>query len=203
MANTVIKFQNIQSAGNSQKTSHSSEIYTDVSLMSRYGAMTQHLGKIKGAVPYDLKIDDSEENVLCLDNKKSPTLLTIICKPTEQLRQKLTYRIARSVNVKAVQNAIENIFSFFPGERVLYPAFGSRLKTHLYNGITTFNVEQIVAEIYSNVEQFDQRVVIDDIQAVYDDKDVDDNTVTLRITYHIDGLSAEHYTYDYSYVTGS
>lgn len=199
MANTVIKFQNEQEPEKTQKIQRSSEIYVDVSLASRYGAMTQHLGKNKGVVPYQLKVAEPDE-ILKSD---SNTTLTLIGKPTEKLSQKPVHRVARSVNVKAVQNAIENIFNFFPGERVLYPDFGSRLKMHLYNGITSFNIEQIVAEIYSNVEQFDERVVIDDIQAVYDEQDFDDNTVTLRITYHIDGLSAEHYTYDYSYVTGN
>ena len=56
MANTVIKFYNEQEPEKTQKIQRSSEIYVDVSLASRYGAMTQHLGKNKGVVPYQLKV---------------------------------------------------------------------------------------------------------------------------------------------------
>ncbi len=113
----------------------------------------------------------------------------------------LDLKITKSVNIQAVANAIHNIFEFFPGERVLYPEFGSRLRMHLYNGITMYNQEQIVAEIYSNLESFDKRVVVDDIVIETNDEDKDDNTVVLRILYHIDGLPDSHYSYEYSYIT--
>ena len=45
------------------------------------------------------------------------------------------YKIAKNINVKAVQQAIHNIFSWLPGERVLNPEFGTKLKQYLYEGI--------------------------------------------------------------------
>ena len=50
-------------------------------------------------------------------------------------------RIARDVNVRAVMNSIRNIFTWFPGERILNPEFGQRLQQYLYEGITEYNVE--------------------------------------------------------------
>lgn len=198
MANTVITFQSDYQQQMPQKKTNTSEVYADVSLLSKYGSQVRHLGKNRILDDANLKLAENDETILNVD---ANTSLKINYR-TSNSESQLVHKIARSVNVKAVQNAIENIFSFFPGERVLYPDFGSRLKIHLYNGITTFNVEQIVSEIYSNMEQFDERVVIDDIAIVSTDEDTDDNTVVLRITYHIDGLSQIHYTYDYSYVTG-
>jgi len=52
-----------------------------------------------------------------------------------------TYRIANSVDVQAVHNSINNIFSWIPGERILNPEFGSNLHTLLYEGITKYNEE--------------------------------------------------------------
>ena len=164
MANVLVQFDDYDLEQEIQKQPSTYEVYSDISLQSKYG-MTTHFAN-----------NDAISS---------------------------TFRVSRSANVKAVQNAIENIFNFFPGERILYPEFGSRLKFHLYNGITTFNVEQVVAEVYSNAEQFDERIVIDDILVISTDEDTDDNTVTLQIVYHIAGLSKEHYTYEYSYVTGN
>jgi len=45
------------------------------------------------------------------------------------------YRLGKLVNVKAVTNSIHNIFTWTPGERILNPEFGSRLKKYLYEGI--------------------------------------------------------------------
>ena len=201
MANVVIKFDSYNQPA-PQKKQNSSEVYVDVSLQSKYGAEMHHVGA-SSFVNKDKLLDVGDNTSLNVSPSSSGLVQLKLATDEKADAVKNSFKVARSVNVKAVQNAIENIFSFFPGERVLYPEFGSRLKMHLYNGITTFNVEQIIAEIYSNAEQFDKRVVIDDIQTVYDEKDVDDNTVALRIIYHIDGLNTEHYTYDYSYVTGN
>ena len=45
------------------------------------------------------------------------------------------YKIARNINVKAVQQAVHNIFSWLPGERIINPEFGTNLRRYLYEGI--------------------------------------------------------------------
>lgn len=203
MANVLIQFDSYKQQQTSQKTTNSSEIYTDLSLQSKYSPVTHHIGK-STVVNKDVLLDVGKDYNTSLhvegknENKKFLSLSDIEKKQSS----KLIFKILRSVNIKAIQNSIENIFSFFPGERVLYPEFGSKLKLHIYNGITYFNQERIVAEIYSNLEQFDQRVIVDDIAIVTSDEDIDDNTVALRIFYHIDGLPDTHYSYEYSYVSG-
>ena len=69
-------------------------------------------------------------------------------------------RIGKSVNVRAVQNSLDNIFSWIPGERILNPEFGTKLHEYLYEGITQYNEEMIVAEIKSCIARWEPRVVV-------------------------------------------
>ena len=71
------------------------------------------------------------------------------------------YRIQKLVDVKAVQNALEQCFSWMPGERVLLPEFGSRLQMLLYSGITPATEEKIVAEIRHCISEWEPRVEIE------------------------------------------
>lgn len=111
-------------------------------------------------------------------------------------------KVSKSINLKAVQNSIDNIFSFIPGERVLDPEFGSELKFHLYEGINEANMEKIAAEVNEQLDKYDKRVVIDKLQNITTINDINDNTVAFRIIYHIKGLPKELYEYDYSYIKG-
>ena len=47
-----------------------------------------------------------------------------------------TYKVQKNVNANAVKEAIKNIFTWMPGERILLPEFGSKLYSLLYEGIT-------------------------------------------------------------------
>ena len=67
-------------------------------------------------------------------------------------------KLQKLVNVNAIKNSIHNIFSWTPGERILNPEFGSNLRKLLYEGITDFNQEQIIAEIRHSVSQWEPRV---------------------------------------------
>ena len=51
------------------------------------------------------------------------------------------YFVGKLVNAKAVKNSLKQIFSWVPGERVLNPEFGCRLREYLYEGILDHNVE--------------------------------------------------------------
>jgi len=98
------------------------------------------------------------------------------------------FKVNRSINVRAVQNSLDNIFQWIPGERILDPEFGSKLRYYLYEGITQFNQEQITSEIRSCVMKYDPRVIIDTITNRSTIDDTEDNTIVLDISYHIKGL---------------
>ena len=112
------------------------------------------------------------------------------------------WRISKLVNVKAVQNSLKNIFTWTPGERILNPEFGNRLKQYLYQGIIPETSEQIVAEIKNCVLKWEPRVNIVEIADVSTVDDHEDNTIHLEIRYTIPGLSDKQYTYSFYYNRG-
>lgn len=109
----------------------------------------------------------------------------------------LKYRIQRNVNVNAVKNSIRNIFTWIPGERILNPEFGNKLRLYLYEGITDFNVEKIVSEIRHCVLEWEPRAQIVEIANVSSIDETEDNTVHLQIRYTISGLTDEQFAYDF------
>ena len=104
---------------------------------------------------------------------------------------KSRYKIDKNVDVRAVQGSIHNIFSWIPGERILNPEFGSNLRKLLYEGITQFNVEQIMAEIRHCVSIWEPRVQITRVVNVGTSEDTEDNVVHIDVQYTIPGLTQD------------
>ncbi len=109
------------------------------------------------------------------------------------------YKLAKLVNVKAIYNSLHNIFTWNPGERILDPEFGSKLKTYLYEGITDFNVEQIIAEIRSSISKFEPRVSVQNIINATNINDIENNTIQIDIIFTVPTLSYEQFVYSYRY----
>ncbi len=97
-------------------------------------------------------------------------------------------RLKKSVNVRAVQNSLDNIFSWIPGERIINPEFGTKLHEYLYEGITQYNEEMIVAEIKSCIARWEPRVVVTQVVNTSTLSDTEDNTIVLDIKYYIKDL---------------
>ena len=119
---------------------------------------------------------------------------------SDNIETAMTYqsKVDKLVNVNAIKNSLHNIFSWTPGERILNPEFGSNLRKLLYEGLTDFNQELIIAEIRNSVSQWEPRVRIDDIVKLTSTDDVENNTVYLRVIYSIPSLTKEQFYYDYS-----
>lgn len=111
------------------------------------------------------------------------------------------WKIDKSINVKAVFNSLRNIFTWIPGERIILPEFGSRLRSLLYEGITPMTVEAIAAEIRGCISEWEPRVSIVEIRNVSTVDDTEDNTIHLEVVFVIPSLSDEQYTYSFSYNT--
>ena len=97
---------------------------------------------------------------------------------------------------------MRNIFTWTPGERILNPEFGNRLREYLYQGIIPETSEQIVAEIRHCVSEWEPRVNITDVVDVSTTDDHEDNTIHLEIRYTIPELSDEQYSYSFYYNRG-
>lgn len=109
------------------------------------------------------------------------------------------WKLNKDVNVKAVFNSLRNIFSWLPGERILLPEFGSRLRTLLYEGITPETEEQIVAEIRGSVSEWEPRVSILDVRDISTIDDTEDNTIHLEVIFSIPSISEKQYAYSFSF----
>ena len=112
------------------------------------------------------------------------------------------WRVSKLVNVKSVQNSLNNIFTWMPGQRILNPEFGSNLRQYLYRGITPQNTEEIIAEIKHCIMQWEPRINVVRIvdASTYDDHE--DNTIHLQIHYTIPELSDEEYSSSFYYNRG-
>lgn len=107
--------------------------------------------------------------------------------------------LEKEVNVRAVFNSLNNIFSWIPGERILNPEFGSKLRIYLYEGITPENKERIAAEVKGTCLKWEPRVNITRITPINNPLDAEDNTVQLDIEFTIPSLSNKQYLYSYTY----
>lgn len=173
MANKVVTF----SRNNNQKQIPNNEIYRDISMMAMRRSVPAKSKQTDHRLMAKVSIDKLQDDVSELEYSNY---------------------VDRLVNVNAVKNSLHNIFTWIPGERVLNPEFGSMLRKFLYEGITDFNQEQIIAEIRSSVSQWEPRVRIDKIVKLTSSDDAEDNTVHIRVIYSIPSLTEEQFYYDYS-----
>lgn len=117
-------------------------------------------------------------------------------------RKKSTFKLEKNVNVIAVKRALHNIFTWTPGERILNPQFGSNLRKYLYEGITPFNKEQIMAEIRNCITEWEPRANLVQLVDLSNVQDTEENTVKIEIIYTIPSLTNEQFSYTYEQTVG-
>lgn len=116
-----------------------------------------------------------------------------------KLLTKNKFQLTNLKDLKAIFNSLHNIFHWIPGERILNPEFGSKLYMLLYNGITDFTSEQIMAEIRNCVTQWEPRVNIVKVVNVSDINDTENNTIRLDIIFTVPSLNNDQqYVYSYN-----
>lgn len=132
------------------------------------------------------------------ENKVYFSDVSLISKQKISTSNNSNFVITRSINVEAVKNSLRNIFSWQQGERILDPEFGSRLKEYLYQGLTQFNIEQIISEINRVVLYYEPRVTITEIRNITSIDDQENNIVRLDIIYKVIGLNDEEFNFVYT-----
>lgn len=120
-------------------------------------------------------------------------------KATIDLHNVPVLKVSKSVNVQAVRNSLRNIFTWIPGERVLLPEFGSKLRTLLYEGITPLTEERIVAEIRHCITEWEPRASIVEIRNASTVDDTEDNVIHIDVVFTIPSLDDEQYIYSFTY----
>ena len=112
-------------------------------------------------------------------------------------RKKSHYKLEKNVNLIAIKQSIHNIFTWQPGERIINPEFGSKLRSYLYEGITDYNQEQIMAEIRHCFSEWEPRAQLDKVINLTDADDRENNTVRIEIQYSVPSLNARQFSYVY------
>lgn len=152
-----------------------------------------------------LRTEDESLEPICADGDSYRKILLVL-KSAEAAKaaydewaSRSKYRLAKLTDVKAVQNALHQCFSWIPGERVLLPEFGSKLQLLLYEGITPATEEKIVAEVRHCVSEWEPRVEIEQVVNASTVEDTENNTIRLQVVYHIKGLDGRSFAYEHLY----
>jgi len=82
----------------------------------------------------------------------------------------------------AIGQSIKNILSTYPGERIMNPEFGSRMRDFLFEPMNIITVERMELEIRRALTQWEDRVNI--IQIKVKD-DLDNNYYDITVMYKI------------------
>lgn len=189
MSNKVISLGN-----ESNNTVVNDNVYQDISMVSKIKLTKAIINRIKTLQTTSIIIQN--DDILVADNGD---IFKIDTFSDQEFDLSNPYKINKLVDIKSVQNSIDNIFSWTPGERILNPEFGNRLYQYLYEGINQYNEEQIVAEIRNCVSRWEPRVTITNITNVSEVSDTEDNTIILNIEYYINGLNGIIYNKQYQY----
>jgi phage baseplate assembly protein W len=72
--------------------------------------------------------------------------------------------ISADFDVKAIHNAIYNIFTTRPGEKILSPDFGCSLDQFLFEQLSDFKAQIIGNLIYTNLVKFEPRINVSKVQ---------------------------------------
>ena len=115
---------------------------------------------------------------------------TDVAHPTEP-----HFRISRNVDVDAVKGCIHNIFTWTPGERILDPEFGNRVRFYLYEQMTTYNEDAVIAEIRRVIAKYEPRAKLESVVRMDSVEDRERNAIRLKIVYSILGLP-QNQTYE-------
>lgn len=208
MANRIIK---IESAA-LQLSSQNLIVYADISLDSvpasitykpyyqtagSEGYLSADINGLKPALSTGYILTDPDAAKIKFYHGKANTINLGNAKYNEEQRKKAHFKLQKNINVTAVKQAVRNIFTWIPGERILNPEFGSKLRNYLYEGITPYNQEQIMAEIRHCFTEWEPRAHLDKVVNLTDVDDEENNTVRMDIVYSIPSLTDEQFLYRY------
>ena len=107
-------------------------------------------------------------------------------------------KIDRLTDIVAVQNAMKNIFSWIPGERILDPEFGNSIRKFIYEGNTEVTAEKTIQEVQALVNKYEPRVVLDSVgrdpNAISLEDQKENNELDIRVIYHVKGFPSQKYS---------
>lgn len=97
-----------------------------------------------------------------------------------RLRKDGTGNIMKVSDSDSINQSIKTILGTYPGERIMNPMFGCRLRELLFQPIGSGTAQKMVYEIESVLEREEHRISVSDITI---NPDYDSNLYEVTITY--------------------
>jgi len=92
--------------------------------------------------------------------------------------------IKQVVNIEAVRTSIRNILGTRPGERPMYPTFGSTLKNYVFDPADARLIDSVIDTVKRDIETWDNRVEVTGLDY---NSDPDNNTIYVIVQFRIRG----------------
>lgn len=104
----------------------------------------------------------------------------------DDIKTDATGEIKRAVNVEAVKASIRNILGTRPGERLMFPTFGSTMKNYVFDPVNSDLIDSVMDSVKSDIETWDNRVEVTGLDYF---GDPDNNSVNIVVQFRIRGYS--------------
>ena len=93
--------------------------------------------------------------------------------------------VKKNLDHEAIRNSLRNIVTTTKGTRKMLPEFGVSIERFLFEPIDVYTARKIGSAIFDEIEKWENRIVIDNIDVV---ANVDNAQYNVTITYYIKGL---------------
>ena len=90
--------------------------------------------------------------------------------------------VKKVINEAAINQSIKTILSTTPGERIMLPSFGSKIKSVLFEQIDPLTAEFIQDEIENAINRWEDRIRVVRVEV---ESNHDSNTYDVNIEYRI------------------
>ena len=101
------------------------------------------------------------------------------------LRNPVTDGLSTVQNENSIKQAVRNLISTGPNEKLYQPEIGSQVRKLLFEPMDAFTVELLRDEIINTISQYEQRVVLEDVAVSASEAN---NDVDVYISYRIVGI---------------
>ena len=111
--------------------------------------------------------------------------------PAHPFEPSNTKGIERSDWIERINQSLRIIFSTRKGTRLMNPEFGSDLEFYVFDPIDSLLIDKLELSIRRDIELWEPRIVINDIEFKVAPIDIDNNTIYITIRYHIINTDVE------------
>lgn len=98
---------------------------------------------------------------------------------------KLYDKNTSNIDMYAIKAALNNLFSFLPGQQILQPGFGNTIYQYIYQPMNQLTQTNIIKEIKHMVELYQPRINLTDIQII---PDQDNMVYNITIKFYVPQL---------------